>query len=224
MALLFGYRIQLQLLIVVVFALAAVASPVAETVVKASTDESISKQSDEAMKRIFTKLVEHTFGPQHLDHAELYYKTRFFASHMQARMRFIASQDESAGRGEINGASLAEDGGNENGDVKDKENDMGLSQSEADQLNSIMREMWLASRKLYRSWGCLSYDLTLCSGQSPAKGSKLTDTDKQAMAEWEKRLSTPFVAGKRLAKDEADDIHELMKGIHIVLLAFAPSK
>ncbi|KAJ2237564.1 hypothetical protein H4R99_004658 [Coemansia sp. RSA 1722] len=223
MALLFGYRIQLRMLIIVALALAAVAYPVTESTDKASINEGNSTQVDQAMGRIYKTLVEHTFAPQHLDHAELYYKTRFFASHMQARMRFISSQDDLVAAHEgIDDPSLADN--ESNSDTNDKDKDLSLSQSEADQLNSIMREMWLASRKLYKSWGCLSYDLTLCSGQSGAKGSKFTDTEKQAMAEWEKRLSTPFVAGKRLPKDEADEIHELMKGIHSVLLAFASSK
>ncbi|KAJ2553140.1 hypothetical protein EV175_003041, partial [Coemansia sp. RSA 1933] len=90
--------------------------------------------------------------------------------------------------------------------------------AEADDLNSTMREMWLASRKLYQNWGCLSYDLTLCNGQT-SKGHKLTDIEKTAMIEWEKRLSTPFAASKNMSKEDASEIHDLTRNILAVLLS-----
>ncbi|KAJ2726554.1 hypothetical protein GGI07_000496 [Coemansia sp. Benny D115] len=164
-----------------------------------------SSSDSQAMDRIFTTLVQSTFGPQHLDHADTYYKTRFFTAHLQARMRLISS-GQSASKVEMADASL-----------ESNEKSLELSQSEADQLNAIMREMWLASRKLFQSRGCLSYDLTLCNGQS--KGVKYSESEKQAMAEWQKRLSTPVVAGKALDRKEAKEIGNLMKNIHTVLLA-----
>ncbi|KAJ2372439.1 hypothetical protein GGI05_007633, partial [Coemansia sp. RSA 2603] len=89
--------------------------PVSDNTAKNSTVNTSGNSSsgnatdiNESMDRIFTTLVEHTFGPQHLDHADLYYKTRFFASHMQARMRFIATQAET---GSENNADSSETSG-----------------------------------------------------------------------------------------------------------------
>ncbi|KAJ1723333.1 hypothetical protein LPJ53_002332 [Coemansia erecta] len=211
-------RVLMALAMASVLALVARGHPVSDNTAKSSTVDTTDSGSNsnssgnatdisESMDRIFTTLVEHTFGPQHLDHADLYYKTRFFTSHMQARMRFIAAQSETE----------SED--NANSGESNDEKTLSLTQPEAEQLNSIMKEMWLASRKLYQNWGCLSYDLTLCSGKSASKSSKFSDTDKEAMVEWEKRLATPFVAGKRVTKDQAEDIRGLMQQINTVLLA-----
>ncbi|KAJ2778445.1 hypothetical protein GGI15_004175 [Coemansia interrupta] len=208
-------RVLLALATTLVLALAAMGYPVSDTTANNSpvdtSGNSNTTDISESMDRIFTTLVEHTFGPQHLDHADLYYKTRFFASHMQARMRFIATQTEAESEDNA-------DSGDSHG-----EKTLSLTQPEAEQLNSIMKEMWLASRKLYQSWGCMSYDLTLCSGKSSSKSSKFSDADKEAMVEWEKRLATPFVAGKRIQKDQAEDIRGLMQQIHTVLLAHTAS-
>ncbi|KAJ1992497.1 hypothetical protein GGI25_000170 [Coemansia spiralis] len=176
-----------------------------------STSTNNDTELDEAMRRIFTMLVEHTFNPQTRGHADLYYKTRFFTAHMQARMHYIESQHELLIQDTANKI-------NSTSGIADESESMGMSQAEAEDLNSIMREMWLASRKLYQNWGCLSYDLTLCNGQM-SKGRRLTDSEKTAMVEWEKRLSTPFAATKLLSKDEAEEIHSLAKGILSVLLS-----
>ncbi|KAJ2004927.1 hypothetical protein GGI04_002355 [Coemansia thaxteri] len=169
-----------------------------------------------AEKRILTLLVQNAFRYQQEGHADLYHQTRFFTARMQARMRYIAAQPDSEGDAPSSMAPT-----NTGGLTGGVENDttLELAQAEVDQLNSIMTEMLLASRKLYQSWGCLSYDLTLCSGQIATGGPKLTSSQKAAMAKWEKRLSTPFVARKRLAKGEAEEIHSLVQGIQSVLLA-----
>ncbi|KAJ2159287.1 hypothetical protein GGF46_003123 [Coemansia sp. RSA 552] len=154
----------------------------------------------QAMTEVFDSLVGHAFGPGNVDHADIYYRTRFFTAHMQSRMRFIMTQyddQSSAARSE----------------------DLALTQSEADQLNEVAQELWLASRKLYQSWGCLSYDLTLCSGATASKGTKLTEGQRSAMAAWERRLETQFAPKKALSRDEANEIHDLAKEIQTVLLA-----
>ncbi|KAJ2879303.1 hypothetical protein IWW38_006142 [Coemansia aciculifera] len=100
---------------------------------------------------------------------------------------------------------------------------MELTRAEVDELNSIRTDMWLASRKLYQSWGCLSYDLTLCNESPKTGGSgggpKPSKHERDAMLKWEKRLSTPFVARKHLSKEEAEGIRSLVSGIQTVLLA-----
>ncbi|KAJ1667317.1 hypothetical protein IW140_001948 [Coemansia sp. RSA 1813] len=178
---------------------------------QAAPSANSTQEMNDSKQRIFTLLVEHTFDPQTRGHAELYYKTRFFAAHLQARMRYIESQHEL----EVDGTVEKDD------TVKpstDESEQMGLTQAEAEDLNSIMREMWLASRKLYQNWGCLSYDLTICNGQI-SKGRKLTDSEKAAMIEWEKRLSTPFEASTNMSKEDAGEVHDLTKGILAVLLS-----
>ncbi|KAJ2360238.1 hypothetical protein IW150_007556, partial [Coemansia sp. RSA 2607] len=87
-------RVLMALATASLLALVAMGHPVSDNTAKNSTVNTSGNSSsgnatdiNESMDRIFTTLVEHTFGPQHLDHADLYYKTRFFASHMQARMR-----------------------------------------------------------------------------------------------------------------------------------------
>ncbi|KAJ1840655.1 hypothetical protein LPJ70_004556 [Coemansia sp. RSA 2708] len=149
----------------------------------------------EIKSQIFGALVEHAFGPATAGQATSYYKTRFFTAQLQSRMRYIVSQ-------------------------YDEDNiDKALTQSDADQLNAVVREMWRAAHKLERSAGCLSYDLTLCNGDS-AKGQKLSDDERKAMEEWEQTLGGSFSA-KQLSKDEAQKIHELVKDIQRVLLAHA---
>ncbi|KAJ1798901.1 hypothetical protein LPJ59_002196 [Coemansia sp. RSA 2399] len=216
-------------LVLVLLALATVASQVSgATHVRSSSGTSRSpkaaqagespasaanstKEMDDSRQRILTLLVEHTFDPQTRGHAELYYKTRFFAAHLQARVRYIESQHEL----KVDGTAAKDDSAKATTDESEL---MGLTRAEADDLNSIMREMWLASRKLYQNWGCLSYDLTLCNGQT-SKGRKLTDNEKTAMVEWEKRLSTPFAASGRMSKEDAEEIHGLTKNILAVLLS-----
>ncbi|KAJ2851663.1 hypothetical protein GGI22_005248, partial [Coemansia erecta] len=88
---------------------------------------------DDSRQRILTLLVEHTFDPQTRGHAELYYKTRFFAAHLQARVRYIESQYELKGDSTAVKADSAKTG-------VDESELMGLTRAEADDLNSIMRE------------------------------------------------------------------------------------
>ncbi|KAI8325285.1 hypothetical protein GQ54DRAFT_2747 [Martensiomyces pterosporus] len=284
----------------------AVASATAAAAGGATDSADLQKQMD----RIFDSLVQRTFAPERQDHAEMYYKTRFFTAHLQARMRYIISQydvedatksaatehgaqtetetesssasavhessdasesgassessgeasessslDDTSSDSEAKGGIDAEGAGasssasasstadattattlsstlqsptpspslaasrsldkrnSEDSDAKD----MALTQSEADQLNEIMKEMWLVSRKMYQQTGCLSYDLSLCNGQA-SKSLKLTKGEKAALREWESRLSKPVVAGKKLSRDEAEQIRGLMKGIQAVLL------
>ncbi|KAJ1899852.1 hypothetical protein LPJ66_001855 [Kickxella alabastrina] len=208
-------RSLMQALLAAMLALAVFGYPIETTEESPSSD---SAEVSQAMDRIFTTLVQRTFGPRSLDHAEIYYKTRFFTSHMQARMRYISSQQDLVINNDEDVISSSNKADTDVAGNESDDKELMLSKSEAEQLNSIMQEMWLASRKLYQSSGCLSYDLTLCNGQSSTKGSKFSDTERLAMAEWEKRLSTPFVAGKKLPKTEAEEIRRLMANIHAVLL------
>ncbi|KAJ1727781.1 hypothetical protein LPJ61_004395, partial [Coemansia biformis] len=156
--------------------------------------------ADGEADRIFTTLVTHAFGPDTTGREELYYKTRFFTARLQARMRYLLSQSD-----------LKDDG-------TGGRQALSLSQDDTAQLNEVVGEMWLASRKLYQSWGCLSYDLTLCDGRA-ATGAKIAPGDKEAMAKWEHRLGVQFAADKTLTRGEAEGILGLAKGIQDVLLA-----
>ncbi|KAJ2811864.1 hypothetical protein H4S07_001787 [Coemansia furcata] len=175
-----------------------------------------SADTDQSMDRILSSLVQHAFGPQHEDHAELYYRARFFTARLTARMQYIVAQQDQSSHDAVASPSSTASATTAHGD----DTSLGLTQAEVDELNSIRMEMWLASRKLYQSWGCLSYDLTLCNGESgKTGGSKPSKSERAAMTEWEKRLSAPFVASKRLPKQKAEEIRNLMQGIQSVLLA-----
>ncbi|KAJ2416556.1 hypothetical protein GGF41_005486 [Coemansia sp. RSA 2531] len=173
-----------------------------------------SADADQSMDRILATLVQHAFGPQHEDHAELYYRTRFFTARLTARMQYIVAQQDSHDAAASPSSTVSATSAH--GD----DASLGLTQAEVDQLNSIRMDMWLASRKLYQSWGCLSYDLTLCNGESgKIGGTKPSKSERAAMTKWEKRLSTPFVVSKRLPRQEAEEIRNLTQGIQTVLLA-----
>ncbi|KAJ2582695.1 hypothetical protein GGH95_001395 [Coemansia sp. RSA 1836] len=205
------------LLLLVLVAAAASATPTpsshslesATVTSKASASPEVedSAESAQAMDRMLSTLVQHAFGPQHEDHADLYYRTRFFTARLTARMQYIVQQSPQDAAAP--GAKVL---------VDDKL--MELTQAEANELNSIRTDMWLASRKLYQSWGCLSYDLTLCNGESTkAGGPKPSKHEKAAMLSWEKRLSAPFAARKRLPREEAEEIRSLVQGIQSALLS-----
>ncbi|KAJ1758315.1 hypothetical protein LPJ69_004114 [Coemansia sp. RSA 1752] len=146
----------------------------------------------DAKSRTFALLVDHAFGPATSSHASQYYKTRFFTAHLQSRMQYIVSQYTAS--------------------------DKKLTQTEADQLNSVAQEISRVARKLYHSTGCLSYDLTLCDGAG--KGLKQSEGERVAIKEWEAEMNTPFEA-KVLSRDEAKNIRDLTKNIQGVLLAHA---
>ncbi|KAJ2532594.1 hypothetical protein EV175_007143, partial [Coemansia sp. RSA 1933] len=130
-------------IVLVLLALTAVANPVSGAVLghgsrslnrspkttqtgSPAASANSTKELDDSRQRIFTLLVKHTFDPQTRGHAELYYKTRFFAAHLQARMRYIQSQHK-----------LTMDTATPSTDESEQ---MGLTQAEADDLNSTMRE------------------------------------------------------------------------------------
>ncbi|KAJ2780432.1 hypothetical protein H4R18_003451 [Coemansia javaensis] len=150
-----------------------------------------------AMDRAFASLVKHAFGPGAAERSTLYYKTRFFTARLQSRMRYELQRG---------GPAAA------------------LSQDDAAQLNEMVEEMWLASRRLHQSWGCMSYDLALCDGGAAkaAKGGPAAGPGEQAaLAEWEGRLGRRFTAGRALSRSDAEAIHSLAKGVQDVLLSDA---
>ncbi|KAJ2773633.1 hypothetical protein IWQ57_001210 [Coemansia nantahalensis] len=141
---------------------------------------------------VLAALVTHAFGPDGAGRDEPYYRARFFTARLQARLRYQLQQGDAQA--------------------------IALSPDDATQLNEVVGEMWLAARRLYQSWGCLSYDLALCDGQAD-RGPKVAPATRDAMARWEARLGTQFAAGKRLSRREAEDIHALARDIQASLLA-----
>ncbi|KAJ1935442.1 hypothetical protein FBU59_005386 [Linderina macrospora] len=224
-------RLLLRLLTLSLLLLAVIAQPANTTTAQETED------LEKAMGSMFNTLALRTFAPERQDHQELYYKTRFFTAHLQARMRYIvATYDEQASE-----AAAAEEQSSESDGSSAIANDVEhasvqrradspketpkestkdplyLTKSEAEQLNEIKKEMWLVSRKMYQQAGCMTYDLSLCNSME-SKGLKLSKTEKQALMEWEQRLSEPAVADKVLTRDEAEGIRAMMKAIQSVLL------
>ncbi|KAJ2693459.1 hypothetical protein H4R19_006010 [Coemansia spiralis] len=153
--------------------------------------------ADAAPDPVFAALVTRAFGPGTVGRESLYFKARFFTARLQAHMRYLLEQQQQE---------------------QSRTEAIALSRDDAAQLNEIVGEIWLASRKLYQSWGCLSYDLTLCDGHG-AKGPKIAAADREAMAKWEARLGGQFAAGKPLSRSEAEDIYALARDTQAVLLA-----
>ncbi|KAJ1952850.1 hypothetical protein EC988_003330 [Linderina pennispora] len=223
-------RLLLRLLALSLLLLAAVAQP-------ANTTAQEAEDLEKAVTSMFSTLALRTFAPERQDHQELYYKTRFFTAHLQARMRYIVStydasaseaaaeeqSSDSSGNSrvanDVESTSVQhhEDSPKETPSVSTKD-PLFLTQSEADQLNGIKKEMWLVSRKMYQQAGCMTYDISLCNSME-SKGLKLSTTEKQALMEWEQRLSDPAVANKVLTRDEAQGIRDMMRAIQAVLLS-----